>query len=66
MATQGFRLVRTPIYTDDAVLLSSSYRKMQGLLETVKRYAATVGMRTKASKTKVMLPLTFDEQPDGV
>ncbi len=44
-------------YADDIVILSSSsssYIKMQGLLDAVNRHTAAVGMRINASKTKVM------------
>ncbi len=41
-------------YADDIVILSSSYKEMQDLLEAVNRYVAAVGMRISTSKTKVM------------
>ncbi len=41
-------------YADDIVVLTSSYSEMQGLLETVKRHVAAVGMCINASKTKVL------------
>ncbi len=41
-------------YAGDIVILNSSYSESQGLLEAVNRYAAAVGMRINASKTKVM------------
>ncbi len=55
-ALQGFRLVDVSdlAYADDTVILSSSYREVQGLLEAVKHHAAAVGMRLNASKTKVV------------
>ncbi len=37
-------------YINEIVILISSYRKVQGLLEAVIRHAAAVGMRTNASK----------------
>ncbi len=42
---------------DDIVILGSSYSEMQGLPDAVNRHAAVVGMRIKASKTKVMSAL---------
>ncbi len=42
-------------FADDIVILSSSFSKMQGLLEAVNRHTATVGMLINTSKTKVML-----------
>ncbi len=53
-------------YTEDIVILSSSYSEMQGLLEAVNRHAAAVGMRIKASKTKVMSALIPGEQRQAV
>ncbi len=53
-------------YADDIVILSSSYREMQGLLEAVNRPAAAVGMRINASKTKVMSALIPGEQRQAV
>ncbi len=44
-------------YADDIVILSSSYSDMQGLLGAANRHAAAVGMRIKASQTKVMSAL---------
>ncbi len=41
-------------YADAIVLPSSSYSKMQVLLEAVNRHAAAVGMHINASMTKVM------------
>ncbi len=49
-------------YADDIVILSSSYSGMQDLLDAVNRYAAAVGMRINASKTKVMSALVPGEQ----
>ncbi len=53
-------------YADDIVTLSSSYSEMQGILEAVKRHAATVGARSNASKTKVMPALNPGEQRQTV
>ncbi len=53
-------------YADDIMILSSSYRDMQGLLEAVNRPAAAVGMCIKASKAKVMLVLIPGEQHQAV
>ncbi len=39
-------------YAEDIVIFSSSYREIQGLLETVSRHVTAVGMRIHASKTK--------------
>ncbi len=50
------------VYADDIVMLSSSYSEMQGLLKTVNRHAAAVGMTINASKTKVMSALIPGEQ----
>ncbi len=36
-------------YTEDIVIISSSYIEMQGLLEAVNRHATAVGMRINAS-----------------
>ncbi len=65
-ASQGFRLVRTTMYTNDIVLLSNNYRKMQSLLDAVYRHAATVGKRINASKTKVVSALSRGEQRQTV
>ncbi len=46
-------------FTDDIVLLSNSYREMQGLLEAV-------GMRINTSKTKVMPALIPGEQCQAI
>ncbi len=54
-------------YADDIVILSSSsYSEMQGLLAAVNRHTAAVGMRTNASKTKVMSALIPGEQRQAV
>ncbi len=53
-------------YADDIVILSSSSSDMQGLLETVDRHAAAVGMRINALKTKVMPTLIPGEQRQAV
>ncbi len=53
-------------YTDDSVILSSSYSEMQGLLEAVNRHAAAVGIRINASKTKVISALISGEQRQAV
>ncbi len=53
-------------YADDIVILSSSYSKMQGLLEAVNRHAAAVGMCINASKTKVMSALIPGEHRQAV
>ncbi len=45
---------------------SQYYSEMQGLLEAVNRHAAAVGMRIKASKTKVMSALIPGEQRQTV
>ncbi len=44
------------VYATGIVFLSSNYREMQDLLETVNHVAAA-GMRLNASKTKVMSAL---------
>ncbi len=49
-------------YSDDIVILSSSYSEMQGLLDAVNRHATAVGMCINASKTKVMSALIPGEQ----
>ncbi len=49
-------------YTDDIVILSSSYSEMQGLFEAVNRHAVAEGMRINSSKTNVMLALIPGEQ----
>ncbi len=38
------------------MILSSSYREMQGLLEAVNRHTTAFGMRINASKTKIRGP----------
>ncbi len=48
-------------YADDIVILSSSYREMQVLLEAVNRHVAALGMHINASKTKVMSALNPGE-----
>ncbi len=48
------------------MILSRSYREIQGLLEAVNRHAAAVGMRMSALKTKVMSALTPSEQRQTV
>ncbi len=53
-------------YADDSVILTSSFRGMQSLLEAVNRYAAAIGMRTYASKTKVTSALIPGEQRQAV
>ncbi len=53
-------------YADGSVIVRSSYREMQGLLEAVNRHAAAVGMRINASKTKVMSALIPGEQRQAV
>ncbi len=57
-------------YADVIVILCSSYRELQGLLEAVDRHAAAFGTRVNASKTNVMSAFTPCEQrqallPDG-
>ncbi len=42
---------------DDIVILSSSYREMQGPVEVVKRHVTVVGMRINASEIKVISAL---------
>ncbi len=54
------------VYTDDIVILSSSYSEMPGLFKAVNRHAAAVGMRINASKTKVMSALIPGEQRQAV
>ncbi len=54
------------VYADDILILSSSYSEMQGLLEAVNRHAAAVGMRIKASKTKMMSARIPGEQHQAV
>ncbi len=49
-------------YADDIVILSSSHREMQGLLEAVSRHAAAVGIRINASNIKVMSGLIRGKQ----
>ncbi len=51
---------------DDIVILNSSYSEMKGLLETVNRHAAAVGMCINASKTKVMSAHIPGEQRQAV
>ncbi len=51
---------------DDIVILSSSYRKMQGLLEDVNLHAAAVGMHINAPKTKIISALIPGEQRRAV
>ncbi len=69
--TQGFRLEPTsmcptsPMPTASYILISS-YSEMQGLLEVVNRHAAAVGMRTNASKTKMMSAFIPGEQRQAV
>ncbi len=53
-------------YADDIERLSSSYNEMQGLLEAVNCHVAAVGMRSNASKTKVMPALIPGEQRQAV
>ncbi len=53
-------------YADDVVLLSNSYREMQGLLQAVTGYFATVGVCINASKTNVMPALIPCEQRQAV
>ncbi len=53
-------------YADGSVIVRSSSREMQGLLEAVNRHAAAVGMRINASKTKVMSALIPSEQRQAV
>ncbi len=55
-ALQGFRMedVSDLAHADDIVILSSSCREMQGLLEVVNHHTAAVGMRLNAWKTKVV------------
>ncbi len=53
-------------YADDIAILSSNYREMQGLLEAVNRFAAAVGMRNNALKTKVMSALIPGEQRQAI
>ncbi len=53
-------------YADNIVLLSNSYREMQGLLEAVNRHAAAVGIHINASKTTVLSALVPDEQRHAV
>ncbi len=49
-------------YAYAIVILCSSYREMQGLLEAVDRHAAAFGTRINASKTSVMSAFTPCEQ----
>ncbi len=53
-------------YADDIVILSSSLREMQGLLETVNRHAAAICLCITAPKTKVMSALIPGEQHQAV
>ncbi len=53
-------------YAHDIVILSSRYRKMQGLLEAVNRNTTTVGMRINASKTRVISAFIPGEQRQAV
>ncbi len=53
-------------YAEDTVIISSSYSKMQGLLEAVNCHAATVGMCINALKTKVMSAHIHGEQRQAV
>ncbi len=48
-------------YADDIVILSSSYREMQGLLEAANHHSAAVGIRIKASNTNAMSELIRGE-----
>ncbi len=48
------------VHADDIVILRSSYKEMQGLLEAVNRHAASVGIR------KVMSSLIPGEQRQAV
>ncbi len=41
-------------YADDIVLLGDSFEAVQDALEGVERYAAAVGQRINATKTKVL------------
>ncbi len=54
------------IYAYAIVILCSSYREMQGLLEAFDRHAAAVGMSINASKTKVMSAFIPGEQRKAV
>ncbi len=56
----------TLVYADETVLLSTSYKEMQDLLEAVNRHAAAFGVRINASKPKVMSTLILGEQPQAV
>ncbi len=47
---------------DDTLILSSSYREIQGLLTAVNHHAATIGMRISATMTKGMSALTSGTQ----
>ncbi len=49
-------------YTDDIVILSSSFSEVQSLLVAVNHHAAVVCMRINASKTKEMSALIPGEQ----
>ncbi len=53
-------------YANDIVILNSGYSEMQGLLEAVNGHAAAIGMRTNASKTKVISALIPGEQRQAV
>ncbi len=46
----------------DIVILRSSYREIQGLLEAVNRHAVAFAMRINASKAKVMSAFIPGEQ----
>ncbi len=53
-------------YADNIVILSSSHKEMQGLLEAVNRQAVAVGIDISGSKTTVVSALIPGEQRQDV
>ncbi len=60
-----------PAYADDTALLGDSFEAVQETLEGIERYAAAVGLRIDAAKTKVLSAQVANSQqrqlfPEGV